>query len=52
MTLCIEKLRFWFERHPKLRQWAWFAGLWCAGLLAVTCIAYPLKYLAKLAFSY
>jgi len=34
-------------RTDKQRQWAWFVGLWCAGLLA----AYLLAAAARLLFS-
>lgn len=37
----------WRMRHPKLTQWMWFAGLWCAGLATVSILAYPLKLLMK-----
>lgn len=40
-------IRSWSTRHPKLTQWLWFAGLWCAGLLAVSTLTYPIKFLMK-----
>lgn len=29
----------------KQRQWLWFVGLWCGGLLAVTTLGYAIKFL-------
>lgn len=47
MNRCIKKLSNWFDHHPTLHQWAWFAVLWLGGLLAVTAVAYPIKWLMK-----
>lgn len=30
-------------RAPAVRQWAWFAGLWAASVLAVSLVAGGLK---------
>ena len=38
----------WLARHPKAQQWAWFISLWCAGLLAVSALTYPLKLLMRM----
>lgn len=35
----------WLENHPKLKQWAWFVGLWCGGIITVATLTYPLKML-------
>jgi hypothetical protein len=43
MNRCTE----WLGRHPRARQWAWFAGLWLAGLGSVLALAYPIKFLMK-----
>jgi hypothetical protein len=29
----------------KQKQWAWFIGLWCAGLFVVTSVGYLIKFL-------
>lgn len=42
-----ERARNFSVRHPKLSQWLWFAGLWCAGVATVSILAYPLKLLMK-----
>lgn len=47
MSIIIRRGRDWFARHPKARQWAWFVLLWCGGLLAVSAIAYPIKWAVK-----
>lgn len=44
MKQCIKN---WFQKHPKAREWAWFAGLWCLGLGAVLIMAYPIKLVIK-----
>lgn len=31
------------------KQWLWFVGLWCAGLLAAYALAAPIKLLIRLA---
>lgn len=36
-------------RTDKQRQWAWFVGLWCAGLLAVYLLAAAARVLLSLA---
>ena len=30
------------------KQWAWFAGLWCAGLAAVALLAYGMRWVVRL----
>ena len=47
MSTCTKTIERWFARHPKAREWAWFAVLWLGGLLAVTAVAYPIKWLMK-----
>lgn len=37
----------WLNDHPKIGQWAWFVGLWCAGLITVSVLTYPLKMLIR-----
>lgn len=37
----------WVNARPKLKQWLWFIGLWCMGLLAVSAMAYPIKMLIR-----
>ena len=34
-----------FEKlSEKQRQWTWFVGLWCGGLLSVTALGYLIRY--------
>ncbi len=28
----------------KQKQWAWFVGLWCAGLITVSAVGYLIKF--------
>lgn len=36
----------YFERlSEKQKQWAWFVGLWFAGLLTVSGVGYAIKFL-------
>lgn len=49
MNLFIKPLEQWFAKHPHLRQWGWFVLLWSGGLMSVMLIAYPIKFLVKLA---
>jgi len=30
------------------KQWLWFVGLWCAGLLSVAVLAYGVRWLIRL----
>lgn len=30
--------------NKKLKQWLWFVGLWCAGLLTVTIVGKIIKF--------
>jgi len=46
MNTCIKE---WLDAHPSAKQWLWFVALWFAGLGSVLAIAYPLKFLIKLA---
>lgn len=32
----------------KQRQWAWFVGLWCAGLATVSIMAYGIKLIMRI----
>jgi len=43
MNTCIK----WFQAHPKAKQWAWFAALWCGGLFVALAAAYPIKLLIR-----
>ncbi len=47
MNICIKRSRDWLNDHPKAKQWAWFAALWCAGLCAAFLAAYPIKLLIR-----
>jgi len=29
--------------RPALKRWAWFAGLWAAGVLSVGIVAYAIR---------
>lgn len=33
---------------PKLKQWLWFAGLWCGGLGAALTLGYAIKLLMRI----
>ena len=33
----------------KQKQWLWFIGLWCAGLLSVFAISYIIKIIMNIA---
>jgi hypothetical protein len=30
------------------KQWAWFAGLWCAGLVSMALLAYAFRWIVRL----
>ena len=47
MKPCIKNLKKRFERHPRLRQWAWFFALWSGGLMVVTIMAGILKIIIR-----
>ncbi len=47
MNICIKQLLHWLNRHEKLKQWGWFVALWLAGLLTVTMISYPIRWVVK-----
>lgn len=47
MNLCIKSARDWLNKHPKMKEWVWFAALWFAGLFAVLAAAYPIKFLIR-----
>lgn len=49
MSTATNNLKNWLDNHPKAKQWTWFITLWLGGLLAVTAIAYPIKWLMALA---
>ncbi len=49
MNLSIKSVSLWLCKHPHLQQWGWFVLLWCVGLMSVMLIAYPIKFLVKLA---
>lgn len=36
------------ERVKKVKQWAWFIGIWAASLLTVLTLGYGIKFLMKL----
>lgn len=42
------RLHQYLNQHPKIKQWIWFVALWLGGLLTVTAIAYPIKYIIRL----
>lgn len=49
MKTCIRKYAAqWFAKHPKMKEWAWFIGLWLLGLSTVAVGVYPLKKLIKI----
>ena len=33
------------DRRPRWRRWAWFAGLYLAGLAAIATVSYSLRWL-------
>ncbi len=33
--------------QSKQKQWLWFIGLWCAGLLAAYLLTLPLRWLIR-----
>ncbi len=35
-------------KGQKLKQWAWFVGIWLASLLAVMTLGYVIKFLMSL----
>ncbi|MCA0370024.1 MAG: hypothetical protein LCH26_02850 [Proteobacteria bacterium] len=45
MSMDTKSTRAWLEAHPKCKQWLWFVGLWCGGLMTITAMAYPVKWL-------
>ena len=47
MSIFIKSAESWLNQRPHLKQWAWFAALWLGGLLAVGCVAYPIKLIIK-----
>lgn len=47
MNTCIKPAQRWLDEHPKVKEWLWFATLWCAGLITVLVMAYPIKWLMK-----
>lgn len=47
MSICINKMQAWLDKHAKIKQWAWFVLLWLGGLVGVMCFAYPIKWIIK-----
>lgn len=47
MNTCIKACRRWLDLHPRAKQWAWFAALWCGGLFTAAALAYPFKWLVR-----
>lgn len=47
MKIYIKTVTQWFDHRPKLKQWAWFLGLWMFGLLTVVIGTYPIKLIIK-----
>jgi len=46
--MAIERLRNWLDtRSKRQQQWFWFVALWLAGLLAVSLLAWPLRWLVR-----
>ena len=35
------------RKYIKLKQWLWFIALWLSGFLAMSAIAYPIKWFIK-----
>jgi uncharacterized protein involved in cysteine biosynthesis len=48
MKQLITKLQAWLNAHPQWQKWLWFIGLWCAGLLSVSLLAYLLRWVVRL----
>lgn len=36
-------------RSPRAQQWLWFVGLWAAGVLTLTVVAFALRIVMKAA---
>jgi len=47
MNQCIKKANIWLEKHPKLKQWLWFATLWFGGLLSVYSMSMVIKLMMR-----
>ena len=47
MNLCIKQAKTWIEKHPKLKQWLWFALLWFGGLFTVYSMSLIIKLMMK-----
>ncbi len=47
MNTCIKPVQNWLNKHPKVKQWAWFVALWLGGLISVMAVAYPIKWIIK-----
>jgi hypothetical protein len=44
----VEKMRAWLAgRNSRQQQWLWFFVLWLVGLLAVSLLAWPLRWLVR-----
>lgn len=48
MSIYINIIKNWLNAHPQMKQWVWFIGLWCVGLLTVIIGSYPIKWLLSL----
>ncbi len=47
-TTIKERIKIWFSKQkPKTQQWIWFVLLWIGGLLTVTILTYPIRFLIK-----
>ena len=47
MSTTIKAFEHWLDAHPKVKEWAWFVALWCAGLATAMALSYPIKWLIK-----
>jgi len=47
MKQCINRIESIINKHPKLKKYLWFIGLWLFGLISVSVLTYPLKLLMK-----
>jgi hypothetical protein len=46
-TSIIQTCQQWLNDRPKIKEWSWFLALWLGGLLTVSAIAYPIKWIIK-----
>jgi uncharacterized membrane protein len=47
MNRCIKHINIFLSKHPKLKQWLWFAILWFGGLFAVYSMSMVIKLMMK-----